>query len=576
MWQQRSDILPPDKAKDFAKYPMVTANTLRPRKDRPKRVKMLTRDFIEDSLYNPNYGYFSKQAVIFNPGEPFQFNLIKDELDFQKILGQRYTEFEDQLDDKDFNETRQLWHTPTELFRPYYGEAIARYLVTNYKLVHHPFTDLTIYELGAGNGTLMLNILDYIRDIYPDVYERTQYKIIEISSALAALQSSQLGASAASRGHAGHVEIINKSIFNWDIYVGAPCYFIALEVFDNFAHDAIRYDPFTEQPHQGLVLIDNEGEFYEFYTKDIDPVADSFLRVRHAACSKPFRHPLSGSRLIRNFKSRLPFAPNLTVPEYIPTRLMQFFDTLRDYFPLHQLVTSDFNQLPGRIPGYGSPVVQTRYQRRTVPVTTPFVQQGYFDIIFPVDFSVMEDIYRAITGKLTRVMSHKEFLQRWAYVEETKTISGENPMLSWYKNASTMLGFAPLYLSKPHHLAPSSAMNQPPAEASQVPPKQLFHTTHFTYGWYSFPPGLQNMALDKTCRQVDNETYVRFNQLVNALGKLYTQLEARKHAVASTDASSKWKDLWQQELSRLSNRTMTWFLEHEKIYAEILEAWREL
>ncbi|KAL8714789.1 MAG: hypothetical protein Q9220_001302 [cf. Caloplaca sp. 1 TL-2023] len=408
---------------------------LRPRRDRPRRCKMLMH-----SLYNPNYGYFSKQATIFSPGEPFEFNKIRDDLEFQKILGKRYTAFEDELDEKDFNETRQLWHTPTELFRPHYGEAIARYLVTNYKLAHHPFHDLIIYELGAGNGTLMLNVLDYIRDVHPDVYERTQYKIIEISPALAALQSSQLTASASDRGHASHVEIINRSVFNWDIYVAAPCYFIALEVFDNFAHDSIRYNPFTEEPHQCVVLIDNEGDFYEFYTKEIDPVADRFLRVRHSACTRPFKHPLSGSRLIRSFKAKLPFAPNLTVPEYIPTRLMQFFDTLRDYFPLHQLITSDFNDLPGRISGYTSPVVQTRYQRRTVPVTTPLVQQGYFDILFPVDFAVMEDVYSAITGKLTRVMSHREFLEQWAYLDETRTMSGENPMLSWYKNASTMLG----------------------------------------------------------------------------------------------------------------------------------------
>lgn len=357
-----------------------------------------------DSLYNPNYGYFPKQAVIFNPGDAFDFNNIRDELDFQKLLGQRYTEFEDKLDDREYNETRQLWHTPTELFRPYYGEAIARYLVTNYMIAHHPFHDLIIYELGAGNGTLMLNVLDYIRDVHPDVYERTQYKIIEISSALAALQTSQLSASASSRGHAGHVEIINKSIFNWDIYVGAPCYLIALEVFDNFAHDSIRYDPLTEQPHQGVVLIDAEGDFYEFYTKDIDPVADRFLRVRHAACSRPFRHPLSGSRLLRNLQSRLPYASNLTVPEYIPTRLMQFFDTLRNYFPLHRLVTSDFNDLPGRVAGYSSPVVQTRYQRRTVPVTTPFVSSHS---LLP-KWTQHPD--RRIGGRLTKVISTSSFL----------------------------------------------------------------------------------------------------------------------------------------------------------------------
>ncbi len=71
--------------------------------------------------------------------------------------------------------------------------------------------------------------------------------------------------------------------------------------------------------------------------------------------------------------------------------------------------------------------------------TVKQVQQGYFDILFPTDFSVIEDMYRAITGKLTRVMLHEEFLKRWAYVEDSATKSGENPMLSWYKNSSVMI-----------------------------------------------------------------------------------------------------------------------------------------
>lgn len=49
-WQQRTHILPQDMSHEFSKYPMVTADQLRTRKERPRRVKMLMRDFIEGSL----------------------------------------------------------------------------------------------------------------------------------------------------------------------------------------------------------------------------------------------------------------------------------------------------------------------------------------------------------------------------------------------------------------------------------------------------------------------------------------------------------------------------------------------
>ena len=76
---------------------------------------MLVRDFIEDSLYNPNYGYFPKQATIFNANDtPFDFTTLRDSAEFQEEVASRYADY----GADDFNGPgRQLWHTPTELFK---------------------------------------------------------------------------------------------------------------------------------------------------------------------------------------------------------------------------------------------------------------------------------------------------------------------------------------------------------------------------------------------------------------------------------------------------------------------------
>ena len=92
--------------------------------------------------------------------------------------------------------------------------------------------------------------------------------------------------------------------------------------------------------------------------------------------------PLPQSKILRKIKARMPFTPNLSDPEFIPTRLMQFFDILAKYFPNHRLLTSDFHDLPDTIKGINAPVVQTRYQRQTVPVTTPFVRLSISPSIF--------------------------------------------------------------------------------------------------------------------------------------------------------------------------------------------------
>ena len=197
------------------------------------------------------------------------------------------------------------------------------------------------------------------------------------------------------------------------------------------------------------------------------------------------------STTIRNIFASLPFAPNLSVPEYIPTRLLNFLRTLRTSFPRHRLLLSDFSSLPNSIPGINAPVVQTRYRNTTVPCSTLLVKQGHFDIFFPTDFERLRDMYEETLNQSTTsadlphetrtsplmmnasslslgsdffsshlprnrrvpldgvtsasglpvgerkssVFTHKEFLETYADLTKTRLQNGENPLLEFYKNA---------------------------------------------------------------------------------------------------------------------------------------------
>lgn len=109
-----------DVPQEYLSYPLVTSNDLaKSFTAPPTRVRMLVRDFIEDALYNPHYGYFSKQATIFTaPGEEnegFDFSGFKDTTQFEAAVARRYVEC-GSLSASD-GPGRQIWHTPTELFK---------------------------------------------------------------------------------------------------------------------------------------------------------------------------------------------------------------------------------------------------------------------------------------------------------------------------------------------------------------------------------------------------------------------------------------------------------------------------
>ena len=67
-WQQRIDAFPKDMSRQLKEYPRVTARDLQHRTQRPRRVKMYTREFIEGSTTSPTQE--SKLTVLRQPIQP--------------------------------------------------------------------------------------------------------------------------------------------------------------------------------------------------------------------------------------------------------------------------------------------------------------------------------------------------------------------------------------------------------------------------------------------------------------------------------------------------------------------------
>lgn len=63
-WQQRTEMFSLDMSEEYKRYPTVTADDLRSRRERPRKIKMLMRDFIEGVLWSRfQKGDFDAQPI---------------------------------------------------------------------------------------------------------------------------------------------------------------------------------------------------------------------------------------------------------------------------------------------------------------------------------------------------------------------------------------------------------------------------------------------------------------------------------------------------------------------------------
>jgi SAM-dependent MidA family methyltransferase len=121
--------------------------------------------------------------------------------------------------------------------QPYYAQSLISAILESYRANQDPSQVLIIYELGAGNGSFMLDSLRYLRKHYPEVFARTKYRIIEISAQLATRQRVR----AKKAGLEDHVEIAESDFFKWEGGGSEPCYVVANEVLVSGVRAARRY-----------------------------------------------------------------------------------------------------------------------------------------------------------------------------------------------------------------------------------------------------------------------------------------------------------------------------------------------
>lgn len=213
-----------------------------------------------------------------------------------------------------------------------------------------------------------------------------------------------------------------------------------------------------------------EATFPKSFSQSKIPSSSGFLRIRkdirrQSRYAHTSLHPLLASNpFLRKMYANLPLAPNLSPPDFLPTKSLLLLQQLKSKFPSHKLLMSDFDYLPDTIPGRMAPVVQTRYEGQSVACSTYLVSQGWFDIFFPTDFRFLRDMYDSVMAgddgeeikaygeapdrrgtqnvigwgnrRGLRVLSHKQFLERYGEPENTTLKDGTNPMLDLYENAA--------------------------------------------------------------------------------------------------------------------------------------------
>eukprot|EP01133_Synstelium_polycarpum_P003805 gene3805-4386_t len=389
------------------------------------------RDFIQDSLYNPKYGYFTSKEVI-NSIDPKQFRdpmAFKNRKEYQIYLRDLY------------KETQHSWFTPVEIFQ-------------KHEKREDKTKPLKIYEVGAGSGTNAMCILNHLKEHHADVYKSTQYTIVEISRLLAVKQLDRI-----KQAHPDiSVRVFNTSIFNWThAKEEDECFVVLTEVIDNLPHDKIVINQSGIFETSVITPVGSLDTHIEDFHRVQDPLILEYLELNGTygdgmlapSNSMGIKHIYSS---IRNF-----FDGDRTV--FLPTVCLRLFQMLAYFFPRHHIVLADFDFIPSLVAGENAPTVQEKVSEvdpdtkqhsfESIDRRWVTVPLGSCDIFFPTNWADLHSMYVKTNQnrpgfELGQVRSLKQTDFLKIYTKEDIAGSNKrppafNPMTQDYTNMSFLV-----------------------------------------------------------------------------------------------------------------------------------------
>ncbi|QDZ22027.1 S-adenosyl-L-methionine-dependent methyltransferase [Chloropicon primus] len=410
----------------------------------------LVRDHVADVLAHPSDGYFSSR--------PHVVGKVEEPLSFKTMIGKSGYDYKV----RDLYRARGTsWLTPAEIFQPYYGQAVARYLVQD--LLERGEQELRVCEIGGGNGTLAANVLDYVRSRHPDLYERTKYTVVDVSKALCERQ--ELLVAGHDELHSSRFTTVAGDAADGGVWRGlvrereGHVYVLGTEILDNLPHDRvekvggewmetwIRYDD-DDSPN-------GREELRPLRDRSIGRCLEAFdwVGAREGAGSEAEDAGFLSS--LENFLLSGSAGPEGSRGEdddevvFLPTAAVSILESLSIEIPDHTLVLIDFDSLPDvQLRGRNAPLVSNTEMAEARDASTYLVPVGSHDIFFPTNFSALRALYSGImtseAGTPGRVSAatrpSSEFFKEFADLQMTTTMSGYNPLIEDFRNTQVFVG----------------------------------------------------------------------------------------------------------------------------------------